>query len=381
MAGAAPVHPPREFELAVVGGGLVGMAIAWGLARSGRAVVVLDEGDVAFRASRGNFALVWVQSKGGGLSDYALWTMQSSRLWPQLAEAIQQETGIDVGFRKPGGLHLLLSERELESRANALKRLHNQPGMQRFDYEILDHAGVERMLPEIGPDVVGASFCPEDGHVNALRLLHALHLAFQRRGGTYRSNHDVTRIDPGTDGFRLHTPNGAITAARVVLAAGLGNARLGPMVALHVPVRPQRGQIMVTEKIAPFLPYVVHTVRQTDEGGVMISDSVEEAGYDPSIGSEILAVMADRAVRMFPLLGRLNVVRCWAALRVMPQDGFPIYDQSESYPGAFVATCHSGVTLAANHALVLPPLIERGTLAGENLSGFRARRFDVSQAH
>lgn len=365
----------------MVGGGLVGMAIAWGLARSGRAVVVLDEGDVAFRASRGNFALVWVQSKGGGLSDYALWTMQSSRLWPQLAEAIQQETGIDVGFRKPGGLHLLLSERELESRANALKRLHNQPGMQRFDYEILDHAGVERMLPEIGPDVVGASFCPEDGHVNALRLLHALHLAFQRRGGTYRSNHDVTRIDPGTDGFRLHTPNGAITAARVVLAAGLGNARLGPMVALHVPVRPQRGQIMVTEKIAPFLPYVVHTVRQTDEGGVMISDSVEEAGYDPSIGSEILAVMADRAVRMFPLLGRLNVVRCWAALRVMPQDGFPIYDQSESYPGAFVATCHSGVTLAANHALVLPPLIERGTLAGENLSGFRARRFDVSQAH
>ena len=381
MASAAPVHAGREFELAVVGGGLVGMAIAWGLARRGRAVVVLDEGDLAFRASRGNFALVWVQSKGGGLSDYALWTMQSSRLWPQLADAIQEQTGIDVCFRKPGGLHLLLSERELENRVNALRRLHNQPGMQHFDHAILDHAQVEKMLPQIGPEVVGASFCPEDGHVNALRLLYALHLGFQRLGGTYRSNHSVTRIEPGAGEFRLHTAAGDITAARVVLAAGLGNARLAPMVTLHAPVHPQRGQIMVTEKVAPFLPYVVHTVRQTDEGGVMISDSVEEAGYDPSVGSEVLSVMAERAVRMFPLLGRLNVVRCWAALRVMPQDGFPIYDQSEQYPGAFVATCHSGVTLAANHALVLPPLIDRGALSGENLDAFRARRFNVSPAH
>ena len=104
------------------------------------------------------------------------------------------------------------------------------------------------------------------------------------------------------------------------------------------------------------MPYVVHTVRQTDEGSVMVSDSVEEAGFESAVGSEILAVMADRAVKMFPLLGRLNVVRCWAALRVMPKDGYPIYDQSETCPGAFVATCHSGVTLAAAHALLLPPL-------------------------
>src|SRR6202048_4006336 len=118
MASAAPVHAGREFELAVDGGGLVGMAIAWGLARRGRAGVGLEEGDLAFRASRGNFALVWVQSKGGGLSDYALWTMQSSRLWPQLADAIQEQTGIDVCFRKPGGLHPLLYERAQADRGH-----------------------------------------------------------------------------------------------------------------------------------------------------------------------------------------------------------------------------------------------------------------------
>jgi hydrogen cyanide synthase HcnC len=378
---ASPVGPSsNEFDFAVVGGGLVGMAIAWGLARLGRSVAVLDGGDLDPRASRGNFALVWVQSKGSGMSEYALWTMQSARRWPELAQALALQTGLDVCFRNPGGLHLLLSEREAENRANALKRLHNQPGMKGFDYQMLDHDEVEKMLPQIGPQVAGASFCPADGHVNALRLLHALHVGFARLGGSYRSNHAVERIAPRAGGFRLHTATAELAARRIVLAAGLGNARLAPMLGLNAPVRPQRGQIIVTEKVAPFMNHVVHTIRQTDEGGVMISDSVEETGCDASVGSAVLSVMADRAVRMFPLLGRLNVVRCWGALRVMPKDGFPIYDQSETCPGAFIATCHSGVTLAANHALVLPPLIDAGALPTQDLDAFRARRFNVSPA-
>lgn len=372
----------NEFDVAVVGGGLVGAAIGWGLAGRGRSVAMLDEGDIAYRASRGNFALVWVQSKGGGNSRYAVWTRESSDAWPRLADELRQETGLDVALQQPGGLHLLLSQREVENRSNALKRLHNQPGMAPFEYRILDRGEVARMLPQIGPDVVGASFCPLDGHVNALRLLRALHTGFQRRGGSYLPDRPVERIEPREGAFRLHSHGGGeISAGKVVLAAGLGNARLAPMVGLNAPVRPQRGQILVTEKIAPFMPYVVHTVRQTDEGGVMISDSVEEAGFDTSVGSEVLAVMADRAVKMFPLLGRLNVVRCWAALRVMPQDGYPIYDQSETCPGAFVATCHSGVTLAAGHALLLPPCIDAGDLPGESYEAFSARRFDVPTAH
>ncbi len=371
----------NEFDIAVVGGGLVGAAIAWGLAGRGRSVAVLDEGDTAYRASRGNFALVWVQSKGGGLARYAALTRRSADGWPELAGVLREETGLDVCLQQPGGFHLLLSERELESRADALKRLHSLPGMVPFEYHMLDRAAVERMLPQIGPEVVGASFCPLDGHVNALRLLRALHVGFQKRGGAYFPERAVARIEPRQEEFRLYTEEGEIGAAKVVLAAGLDNARLGPMVGLHVPVRPQRGQIIVTEKVAPFMPYVVHTVRQTDEGSVMISDSVEEAGFDASVGSEVLAVMADRAVKMFPHLGRLNVVRCWAALRVMPRDGYPIYDHSADCPGAFVATCHSGVTLAAVHALMLPSCIDTDDLPNEFLQPFSTGRFNVAPTH
>ena len=365
-----------EYDVAVVGGGLVGSAIAWGLARLGQRVVVLDQGDIAYRASRGNFALVWVQGKGFGMPEYAGWTKRSSDGWAGFAAELQESTGIDVAFRRPGGFHLALSEAELEARAQAMQRLHNQPEMVRYPHEILERGALEKRLTRIGPEVAGASYCPLDGHCNSLRLLRALHTALRRLGVAYRPNHEVSAIAHRGGVFRIASAGGEIVAHRIVLAAGVANARLAPMVGLKAPVRPQRGQIIVTEKIRPFLDYPVSTVRQTDEGGVLIGDSSEEAGFDDTVGLGVASTMAERAARMFPLLRGVNVVRVWAALRVMTQDGFPIYEQSAQCPGAFIATCHSGVTLAANHALVLAPMLAAGRLADE-LAVFSARRFDV----
>ena len=147
----------ESYDVAVVGGGLVGVATAWGLAREGCKVVVLDEGDRAVRASRGNFALVWVQSKGLGLAPYAGWTIRSSNSWQGFSDLLKQETGLDVSFQRPGGFHLCLSEKELEARASVLKRLHAQPGIFDYKTEILSRDEVAKMLPDIGPEVVGRS--------------------------------------------------------------------------------------------------------------------------------------------------------------------------------------------------------------------------------
>ena len=76
----------------------------------------------------------------------------------------------------------------------------------------------------------------------------------------------------------------------------------------------------------------------------------------------------------------VNVVRTWSAIRVMTQDGFPIYDESKSHPGAFTVCCHSGVTLAANHALAVAPMIARGALDKSLVAPFSARRFHVQAA-
>ena len=373
-------QPRADYDVAVVGGGLVGAATAWGLAREGCRVALLDEGDRAVRASRGNFALVWVQSKGLGLAAYAGWTVRSSEAWAGFAAALKDETGLDVCFQRPGGFHLALSERELEARANTLKRLHNQPGIVDYRTEILGHGQVAKMLPDIGREVVGASYCPLDGHVNSLRLFRALHTAIHARGVRYLPSHRVESIAREGGGFRVATTQGDVRAGRVALAAGNANMRLAPMVGLAAPMKPERGQIVVTERLRPFLHYPVVTLRQTDEGTVMIGDSKEES-VDPSgLTLGVSATEAERAVRQFPLLANVNVVRTWSAIRVMTQDGFPIYDESETHPGAFVLCCHSGVTLAANHALTVAPMIARGALDRTVLAPFSARRFDVQAA-
>ncbi len=368
-----------DYDVAVIGGGLVGSAIAWGLAQHGQKVAILDEGDIAVRPSRGNFALVWVQGKGLGLPEYAGWSKRSSDTWTGFADQLRQQTGIDVCYERPGGFMPLLSEAEVEHRANQLRRLHNQPNVVRYDYEMMDRAAVAKEMPFIGKDVVGASYCPLDGHCNSLKLLRALHTGISLSGVAYLPNHRVERIDPMAGGFRMTTASGEVRSGKVVIAAGHDGRRLAPMVGLEAPVRPERGHIIVTEKTAPFLKYPVGFIRQTDEGGVMIGDSFEDVGLDTTVRNGITSTIADRALRIFPLLGKLNVVRTWAALRVLTPDGFPIYEQSTSMPGAFVATCHSGVTLAANHALALAPHIAAGSLPDE-FTAFSARRFHVPAA-
>ncbi|MGQ0582680.1 MAG: NAD(P)/FAD-dependent oxidoreductase [Reyranella sp.] len=370
----------EEYDVAVVGGGLVGAATAWGVAREGCRVALLDEGDRAVRASRGNFALVWVQSKGIGLAPYSAWTVRSSNAWAGFADLLKDETGLDVCFQRPGGFHLCLSDKELETRANALKRLHNQPGAVDIRSEILDRTQLIKMLPDIGPDVVGASFSPLDGHVNSLRLFRTLHTAIAARGVRYLPSHRVDAIAQEGGTFRLATSQGEIRAGRVALTAGNANMRLAPMVGLEAPMRPERGQIVVTERLRPFLHHPMGTLRQTDEGTVMMGDSHED-NTDPSgLTLGVSAKIVERALRAFPLLASANIVRTWSAIRVMTRDGFPIYDESETHPGAFVVCCHSGVTLAANHALTVATMIARGALDKSLVAPFSARRFHVQAA-
>ena len=366
-------------DVVVVGGGLVGAALGYGLADLGLAVTILDEGDDAFRASRGNFGLVWVQGKGDGLPAYAEWSRGSADLWPAFAERLSGELGLDIGYRKPGGLHLCLSEAELEERDRLLKRMHNQAGPRGYDYRMLDRAEVREMLPRAGDAVVGASFSPHDGHVSPLYLLRALHAAFLARGGRYRPGHAATSIERDGGGFRVEAGGETFRAGKVVLAAGLGNRELGRFVGLDVPVAPLKGQILVTERAAPAFDRPTTFVRQTEEGSIMLGDSHEDVGFDVSSTTDVMGEIARRAVRSFPFLRRLRVVRGWGALRIMTPDGFPIYDESPTQPGAFSVSCHSGVTLAAQHALTLAPLIARGGF-NEALGHFSARRFQHAAA-
>jgi glycine/D-amino acid oxidase-like deaminating enzyme len=361
-----------QSDVIVIGGGLVGTAVAYGLARTGADTVVLDQGDDAFRASRGNFGLVWVQGKGHDLPDYLRWTRSSATRWPAFAQALMEDSGVDVQLKQPGGFHMCFSDEELLERQSRLQTL--QDALGDYPFQMLDAAELKARLPLIGPSVIGASYTPQDGHVNPLKLLRALHTSAQAKGARFFGGVQVDRIDCAPGEFRVSAGNRRFIAPRIVLAAGLGNPGLAKQVGLHAPVAPNRGQVLVSERVRPFLEYPTINVRQTDEGTVQLGDSMEEVGFDDGTSTEVLAAIAKRGVSTFPLLRDVRLIRAWGALRVMSPDGFPIYQQSTAHPGAFVVTCHSGVTLAAAHALRIAPWVMGGAQPDE-LGVFAGERF------
>ena len=123
-----------------------------------------------------------------------------------------------------------------------------------------------KRLPAIGRDVVGSIYCPLDGHVNSLRLFRSLHQAMERHGVVYRPNCAVETITPMVQGFAVKGFFGELRASKLVLAAGLGNARLAPMVGLKAPVIPSKGADH-RHREGRALPSLPHAHAATDRRG------------------------------------------------------------------------------------------------------------------
>ena len=363
-----------DYDVIVIGGGMIGIAIGYGLARLGQKTALFDEGDVAFRAARGNFGLIWVQGKGSNCPAYATWTQRSAGLGAAFNAELKELTNTDTGYDRPGGIHLCLNEQEFEERKAIMTKMVAQ-SEGAFEYEMLPHQAAAKRLPGLGPTVAGGSYSPMDAHVNPLYLLRAMHAGFRIKGGRVHLE-TVSDIAWKNNVFEITSATQTHTAARVVLAAGLGNCALGPKLGLNIPVRPQRGQILVTEKLAAFLKYPTIYVRQTAEGSMLLGDSHEDVGFDDGTSINVMHTIAHRAVTLFPFLKRARIIRAWGALRILTPDGLPIYDQSREYPGAFSASAHSGVTLSAAHALDFPQYIVSGHLPA-SLNALSERRFHV----
>jgi glycine/D-amino acid oxidase-like deaminating enzyme len=371
----------QHFEFAVIGAGMVGSAVSCGLAWRGHKVLTLDGGDGDFRASRANFGLVWLQGKGLGMPPYQRLTWRSVERWSDFATRLHEISGIDPHFQRCGGIVFCLGDAELEARRTRLSQLHHQSGAVEADYEILERRDLERFLPAIhfGARVSGASFRPRDGHVNPLRLLAALQRAFARSGGTLRCGQTVSRLIPSGQGVVVEAAGERFAAERLVIAAGIASGDLARDLGMSVPVRPQRGQLLVTERLAPFLPLPASGIRQTGEGSVMIGLTNEEVGADTSTTVSAASAMSRRALQILPDLARATIVRHWAGLRVMTADGYPIYAQSERHPHGFVVACHSGIALAAAHSEEVAAGIVAGRMPAE-LAAFDNGRFDVPKA-
>ncbi len=371
-------------DILVIGGGVIGAAVAYGLTERGAQVTLLDQGGSAPNASRGNFGLVWVQGKGLGMPRYAQWTLEAAQTWPKFSADLLEETGIDVDYQQPGGFEVCLGEEEFSLRKAELEQLRqetancvaNSVGIDKC--EMLNSRNMQELIPEmrLGDFVSGASFSTLDGHLNPLLLLSALTAAIKKSGTSYYPDQQVESISFRNDCFDVQTTTERFSAKKVVLACGLGIKTLASQIGLEIPIHPQRGQILVTERTLPLLTQPFVTLRQTVEGSFMIGASHEDVGLDCGTTLDEIRRLARHAVQVFPELSKLQMVRCWGALRILTPDSKPIYVESENCPGAFVVTSHSGITLAPLHASRISHWIAEGTTP-EGFEQFHSRRFDA----
>lgn len=367
-------------EITVIGGGIVGLSVAFGLLKAGHSVAVIEGLDTDFSASRGNFGLVWMQGKGSGYAPYAHWTRDAVAAWPSFSEQLHQITGDELSLNQTGGFEFFTEASEFDAFGDTLREQHVHLG-NRFSFELLDGDQVRRLIPGLGPNVAGASFCELDGHVNPLKLLSMLKSSVVALGGTIVSGANVTHIEkaPGA-GFQLSINHSkTVQSNRIILCAGLGSSTLAEQVGFKTQVAPQRGELLITEKLGERLPFLSSTIRQVNEGGIQIGGTQADAGYNDDESLSAIAQLAKHAVDVFPALADLRVIRSWGALRVMSPDGYPVYSQSQTHPGAYLVSCHSGVTLASLHATALIDWID-DTPNAPDLEAFDEHRFSVQSS-
>lgn len=372
----------KSADIIVIGGGLSGSAVALGLVREGvGSVILFDEQLPTQRLSRGNFGLTWFMCKGATHPVYAQWSRMACRQWPDFAAEMEAETGYDIELEWTGGAVHAIGQEEFEAHAASIENLKGVCAQVGLDYPVrmLDREAFADMVPdiELGEEVSGAMYTPEQGHVNPLKLLAAMRCAFQQKGGAFVGAQTVSAVVPGRDGsVTVKTSQGDYRCGQLVIAAGHGSTRLLAPLGMKLHIYPQRGQLMVTQRHRRVLRIPMLSVRQTPDGTFVIGLSTEDTAMDTRVTVDAMKSQATDAIRLFPLLGRLNWVRAWGAIRVMTPDGAPIYSRVPGHDAITVVALHSAVSLAPLAANVVAPWI-LGVREHELMHHFDNGRFHV----
>ena len=155
------------------------------------------------------------------------------------------------------------------------------------------------------------------------------------------------------------------------MAAGLGAQKLAVQFGLDFPVRPQRGQVLVSQRMPRVMGLPASTLRQTADGTFLVGATKENIDFDDGTSLSAAKQLAQNALRITPMLKNINVMRHWAGLRVMTPDGAPVYHFGEN---ASAAACHSGITLAPIHARLFVDRLLTDS-KDTRLDAFNPRRF------
>lgn len=373
-------------HVAVIGGGVIGLAVAWRLVQRGAAVSVFDKGVAGAGASHAAAGMLaaCAEAEPGEEALVAL-GRRSQALWPAFAAELQEASGIPVGLRQDGTLLVALTA---DDQARLCHDLAFQQGLG-LPLRWISAAEARRREPHLAPRLAGAVFSPEDHQVDNRRLAEALRIAVVRAGVTLREQIRVERV--------LMTANRVtgvvladgteVPADTVVLAAGAWSRQVeGLPAASRPPVRPIKGQVIALQ-MDPAAPLVRHVVWAPNvymvprhDGRLLLGATVEEKGFDNTLTAGGVLALLEAAWRAIPAIEELAVADMWVGHRPGSRDDAPILGAAPA-DGLVYATGHhrNGILLTP----VTAEAIARLVLDGEDqpeLRAFGMQRFAPAQA-
>jgi glycine oxidase len=329
-----PVIP----DVTVVGGGVVGCAVAWELARRGSSVEVLDAaapGAGASGAAAGVLGPLAESIPEGYMTGFAL---DAFRLIDAEADGLGQASGVDFGYRRAGLLRVALTEAGV-AKWQAFAERRSGLGLD------LRWLGAERardIEPRLNPGLYGALYCPQETHLVPAAYTRALAAAAERHGARVRTGIRVHGAErQGSQVTALLTSEGRVPVGSVVLAAGAEAAALGEALGTALPVRPVRGQMAALRPDLPFGGAAIYsedavlTPKPGDE--VWIGATYEEAGFERRVTGGGLRWLLEQAIAISPDLVDAAVLRSWSGLRPATPDGLPMLGVLAGYTNTYAA--------------------------------------------
>jgi len=368
----------------VIGGGVIGMSVAWRLAQRGHTVTLVER-DTLGRGATWAAAGMLAPAAELGFEELDLYALgrDSLRRWPEFARQLEAATGQSIGYRDEGTL-VVADDRDSAAALRRLYRFQQEHGAPVEWWTGDQAADVE---PLLSPRLPAAIWSPDDHQVDNRQLVDALATAVRDAGVTIHENASVQAITPDETQPNVQLDDGRqLDAQAVVLAAGAWSAGIGGLVPAP-PVRPVKGQMLSLRMTDALV--LRHVVRGPDaylvpkrDGRVVVGATSEEMGHGMAVTGGGLYRILEGAVEIVPAVEELEVIETWAGLRPASRDHAPLLGVSQ-HPRIVYATGHyrHGILLAPVTAELVADAVE-GLLSGRDETAalrapFSPTRFSV----
>ncbi|QDT66025.1 glycine oxidase ThiO [Calycomorphotria hydatis] len=358
-------------DVAIIGGGVIGLTLALELSRRNRRVCVLDRHDFGREASWAGAGMLPPGDLETAKSPFDKLRGLSHDLWPELAERLHESTGTDTGYFRCGTLLLSVTTNERKLFPAGVRA------------EQCSQSELQKLVPGLSQEFQSATYVPDQSQVRNPRHLKALLAACRSAGVELLPHTEVTGFETGASGqvSGLKTESDQISADQYCVTGGAWTGNLLNAVGVELPIKPIRGQIALLKlPERPFVPCIEDGSRYLvprADGRVLVGSTQEDVGFDKSNTREAIDDLLQWAFATFPGLSAAEVEQTWAGLRPGSPDGLPFLDCIPDFENLFVAAGHfrDGLQKSPGTALLMSQLL-LGEETAIPMDGYRIGRFD-----